>query len=233
LTDLWTTRDAQRLWPPEVLLNLGRRLICARYLAGHPIRSLRLCEDIAYNVRRVHGSRHSATLETCNLLAQLYTSTGQYYQKTAAQDKHAVELATEYYKKAIFVHEDLLRWLASDQSGVEDDEDEEDDIAAGILAEHGIHVQGGEKQGETNQTLIDKAAMAKTHLRLLKFAFQRLGSWPKPYAVYERLNANVFKAFNLTGVEGVEKWTAKGFGGGKAESTEGSFSGVSHWEILN
>jgi hypothetical protein len=184
-------------------------------------------------MRRAHGSRHPATLETYNLLAQLYTSTGQYYQKSATQDKHAVELATEYYKKALFVHEDLLRWLVSDQIGVEDGDDEDEDTAAAILTEHGIRVGDRESQGDANNVLIDKAAVAKTYLRLLKFAFQRLGSWPKSYTVYERLNAYVFKAFDLTGVEGVEKWTARGFGGGKAESNEGSFDGVRKWEIID
>jgi hypothetical protein len=143
-----------------------------------------------------------------------------------------MELATEYYKKAISVHEDILRWLVSDQIGVEDGDDEDEDTAAAILAEHGINVEDRERDGDANKAPIDKVAMAKTHLRLLKFAFQRLGSWPKPYAVYERLNANLFKAFELTGIEGVEKWTAKGFGGGKAESNEGSFGGVGQWDIL-
>ncbi|KAK3080720.1 hypothetical protein LTS18_013809 [Coniosporium uncinatum] len=236
LTDLWNTRDAQRSWPPQVLLNLGRRLICARYLANHPIKALRLCEDIAYNMRRVHGARHPATLETYDLLAQLYTSTGLQYAKGADKDKNAAGLASEYFKKAVLVREDLLRLVVSEQLGSEDDDDEDEDTAAAILAEHGVSVSGSangdDGRDQIDAPAMDKAQFARTQLRMLKLAFQRLGNWPRQYAVYERLNADVFRAFELQGVEGVEKWTAKGFGGGKAESQEGEFSTVKNWEIL-
>jgi len=236
LTDLWSTRDAQRFWPPQVLLNLGRRLVCARYLAKHPIEALYLCEDIAYNMRRVHGARHPATLETYDLLAQLYTSTGLQYAKGADKDKSAAGLASEYFKKAVLTREDLLRLVVSEQLGSEDDDDEDEDTAATILAEHGVSVNGsGSGDGGRDQIeapVIDKAQFARVQLRMLKLAFQRLGNWPRQYVVYERLNADVFRAFELQGVEGVEKWTAKGFGGGKAETQEGEFSAVKTWEIL-
>jgi hypothetical protein len=180
----------------------------------------------------VHGVHHSATLETYNLLAQLYTSTGQYYQKNVAQDKSAAGLATECYKKAVFVHEDLLRWFVNEQIGSEDDDGDDDDTAATFLAEYGSNGRNGTKQHLSGEPSIDKTKLVKKHLRLLKLAFERLGSWPKPYVIYERLSADVFKAFKLQGVDGVEKWIAKGFGGGKAESDEGSFTDVSDWEIL-
>ena len=50
----------------------------------------------------------------------------------------------------------------------------------------------------------------------------------------DALAAELFKTFGeqLKGVEGVEKWQVKGFGGGKAESNEGTFTGSSSWEIL-
>ena len=70
------------------------------------------------------------------------------------------------------------------------------------------------------------------HLRLLKFAYQRYGDWPKSYATYEKLNADVFRYFELKGIEGVEKWNAKAFGRGKAESGEGTFAAISDWDIL-
>ncbi|KAF2454326.1 hypothetical protein BDY21DRAFT_353647 [Lineolata rhizophorae] len=222
LTTLWNTRDAQRSWPSQVLLNLGRRLICARYLAGHPIKALRLCEDIAYNMRRVHGACHPITLETNLLLAQLYTSTGQSYQKNKAP-----ELANEYFKKALLVHEEMLRLLVNEGTGADDDD--ELDTAAALLAEHGVSVHSDHDQSEN----VDLSDVAKMHFFLLKFAFQRLGSWPKPYAEYERLNADLFRRFQWNDVEGTEKWQAKGFGGGKSESAEGSFAGVQSWEFAD
>lgn len=79
-----------------------------------------------------------------------------------------------------------------------------------------------------------RSRLVKEHLHLLKLAYQRLGQWPKQYAVYEKLNADLFKVFpsELKGSEGVEKWQAKGFGSGKAESNDGVFRGNSSWEIL-
>nr|POE74801.1 hypothetical protein CFP56_37332 [Quercus suber] len=228
LTSLWNTRDAQRSWPSEVLLNLGQRLIAARYLAGHPIKALRLAEDIAYNLRRVHGNRHPAVLDAFTLLAQLYTSTGQHYQN----EKNA-GLAAEYFKKSIVVHEDVLRWLVSDgNSAATEDDDDDEDTAAAILAEHGVKTEAGEQDSEVSDAV--KSQLVKTHLVMLRNAYQRLGSWPKEYAVYERLNAAVYRKYSgqLSGVEGVEKWTAKGFGAGKSQTTEGSFVGISDWEIL-
>lgn len=233
LNELWNTREAQRAWPADILLNLGRRLICARYLAGRQIKAIRLCEDIAYNMKRVHGIKHRATLETYDLLAQLYTTTGQNYQREVSKDSTAAGLAADHFKKAILVHEDVLRWLLSDSTGgAAGADDDDDDTAASILAEHGVHHEA--EQAESSLSDSQRSELIKHHLHLLKLSYQRLGSWPKPYASYERLNADLFKAFgeNLKGVEGVEKWQAKGFGGGKAESNEGTFGGSSSWEIL-
>jgi hypothetical protein len=74
----------------------------------------------------------------------------------------------------------------------------------------------------------------KTHLHLLKLAFQRDGQWPKAYPVYEQLNADVFAQYGsaLKGMEGVEKWSAKTYGNGKAEANEGAFIAPTQWDIL-
>jgi hypothetical protein len=52
--------------------------------------------------------------------------------------------------------------------------------------------------------------------------------------VYEQLNADVFAQYGsaLKGAEGVEKWNAKNFGNGKAESNEGAFKAPAQWDIL-
>lgn len=229
LTSLWNTREAQRTWPAEALLNLGQRLVCARYLAGHPVKAIRLCEDISYNLRRAHGISHPATLEAFQILAQLYTSTGLFYQKNAGSDKSSAMLSADYFKKAVLVEEDILRWFVAEVSGNQDDED---DTAAAILAEHGVQVSGPVDQ--TEEQSVDRSVEVKAHLHLLKLAFQRYGQWPKAYGVYEQLNADLFAQFGaaLKGQEGVEKWTSKGFGSGKAESTEGAFTAPAQWDIL-
>ena len=143
-------------------------------------------------------------------------------------------MANEYFKKALFVHEDILRLLVNDSIGADD----EDDSRSAILAEDGISVNGEQEEleplGEDGKP-VDKGKLALTHLRLLKYAYQRFGGWPKAYSEYERLNADVFRTFGseLKGVEGVEKWQTKGFGGGKAESIEGSFTGLKNWEFVD
>ncbi|EFQ95319.1 hypothetical protein PTT_06770 [Pyrenophora teres f. teres 0-1] len=245
LTKLWSTRDAQRSWPAEVLLNLGRRLICARYAAGHPIKAIRLAEDIAYNMRRAHGPRAPVTIETYELLAQLYTSTGQTYQAQAAKGEKTAGMATDYFKKAILVHEDILRVLVSNQdhtshSHADDDDDDDMDTTARLLAREGVNVKAsantpGSPTAALDSSTLDKSATALKHLHLLKLAYQRYGGWPKSYDEYEHLNAQLFRVFGTEskwkGVEGTEKWEAKGFGSGKAESQEGGFRGVQDWSF--
>ncbi|KAH7383257.1 hypothetical protein BKA66DRAFT_417658 [Pyrenochaeta sp. MPI-SDFR-AT-0127] len=235
LTTLWQTRDAQRSWPAEVLLNLGRRLICARYLAGHPVKAIRLAEDIAYNMRRAHGPRAPVTIETYELLAQLYTSTGHAYQAQAAKGEKTAGLAQEYFKKAVGVHEDILRLVVHEHGSGEDSDDDELDTAAALLAREGVSVKPSPNtpQSAPSSPSIDRSAIALKHLHLLKLAYQRLGGWPKPYDDYERLNAQIFRVFGAEaqwkGVEGTEKWDAKAFGSGKAETAEGGFGGVTDW----
>ncbi|KAF2681791.1 hypothetical protein K458DRAFT_391739 [Lentithecium fluviatile CBS 122367] len=235
LKTLWNTRDAQRSWPAEILLNLGRRLICARYLAGQSIKAIRLCEDIAYNMRRAHGPRAPVTIETYELLAQLYTSTAQTYQAKAASEKTG-PLAQEYFKKAIVVYEELLRLVVHTHgSGGGDDSDDELDTAAYLLAREGVSVgsQDGNQGDSSEQGSIDRSAIALRHLRLLKLAYQRYGGWPKAYDEYERLNAHIFREFGTDpkwkDVRGTETWDAKAFGSGKAESQDGMFAGVEDW----
>ncbi|KAJ4301643.1 hypothetical protein N0V90_003736 [Kalmusia sp. IMI 367209] len=238
LTTLWSTRDAQRSWPAQVLVNLGRRLVSARYLAGHPIKAIRLCEDIAYNMRRAHGPRAPVTIETYELLAQLYTSTGLSYQSKASTEKTG-PLATDYFKKALNVHEDILRILVQDDG---DDDSDDDDTAATYLAEHGASTNGSvdgrfAESLDQSASLINKPVLALHHLHLLKLAYQRVGGWSKPYAEYERLNASLFREFGgqeaWKGAQGVETWSAKGFGAGKAEKTDGAFVRVREWGIVD
>jgi len=236
LTTLWNTRDAQRSWPAQVLINIGRRLICARYLAGHPIKAIRLCEDIVYNLRRAHGPRALVTIETYELLAQLYTSAAQSYQAKASSEKTG-PLATEYFKKALSVHENMLSLLVH-ENGSWDDSDDELDTAMSLLVEYGAYANGGADSNHTeqaNQSSINRSALALRQLQLLKLAYQRLGGWSKPYEEYERLSADVFSIFGgkkeWKGVQGVEKWSAEDFGSGKAEAKDGAFEGLDDWGI--
>ena len=233
LTSLWNTRDAQS-WTPQMVSNLGRRLICARYMAGHPIKALRLCEDIAYNMRRTHGVSHPTTRDANVLLAQLYTSIGQYYLQQGTKDNNNTDLANQYFAKAMAVHEEMLKLLISDTAdGVMSDDDDLDSTGA-ILAEHGISLNVPSANDHVNDTA-HQGATAKEHLRLLKFGYQRLGSWPRPFSEYEKLIGQVLHSFEIDTKElqSPDKWQAKGFGGGKAESNEGTFEKVDSWQLVD
>jgi hypothetical protein len=189
-------------------------------------------------MRRAHGPRAPVTIETYELLAQLYTSTAQDYQAKATSEKTA-PLAQEYFKKAVNVHEDLLRLLVHEHgTGAGDDSDDEMDTAAYLLAREGVSVSsrdGKQTDPSADEGGIDRPATALRHLRLLKLAYQRLGGWPKPYAEYEHLNAQVFREFGADpkwkGVQGTETWDAKAFGQGKAEAQDGAFFGVGEWGL--
>lgn len=233
LTTLWSTREAHREWSPQTLHNLGRQLVCARYLAGHPIKALRLCEDITYNLRRTHGATHQTTRDMNVLLAQLYTSCGNYYIQHGTKDKSNVDLANQYFVKALAVHEEMLRLVVStdDPNGAMDDDDDWDSTGA-ILAEHGISLKLQDSNGHANGSDMDESAIAKTHLRLLKLAYQRLGYWPRSHDEYERLVARVQENFAATkDIQTPDKWQVKGYGSGKAESNEGAFENVGKWHL--
>lgn len=160
---------------------------------------------------------------------------GQTYQAKASSEKTG-PLAVEYFKKALGVHEDILR-LVVHEHGAGDDLDDELDTTAYLLAKEGINVkkQGDQPTQALDAENIDKSAIALRHLQLLKLAYQRLGGWPKSYEEYERLNAQVFRTFGgdakWKGVQGTEKWSAKDFGNGKAESQDGTFMGIEDWAL--
>ena len=186
-------------------------------------------------MRRAHGPRAPITIETYELLAQLYTSMGQTYQSKAASEKTGA-LAQEYFKKALVVHEDILRLMVHEH-GTGDDSDDELDTTAYLLAKEGVNVRKQENQPTPalEENNVDRSAVALRHLQLLKLSYQRLGSWPKAYEEYERLNAQVFRTFldepKWKNVQGIEKWSAKDFGNGKAESQEGGFDGLENWAL--
>jgi len=221
LTTLWDARETHRAWRPAVILALGRRLALARFLLNKQDLALHLAADIAYNLRRVYGSSHLATLEMNIFLSQMYVSTGLALQST----KGAGELARRYYKRAIGVHENVLRSLTLDPLGLNED----DDVTVLSSDPEPLELSGIVSKDASQGTY------ARRHLILLKHALERYGDYPKGYAEYEQLNADVFHTFaeELRGVEGVEKWNIKKFGNGKAGSDDGGLdANVKDWALV-
>ncbi|KAJ6134419.1 hypothetical protein N7523_000741 [Penicillium sp. IBT 18751x] len=224
LSSLWNSRNQQANWSPAITIQLARRYILARYMVGDALKASRLAEDIVYNCRRVNGARHHSTLEMSTLLTQLYTGIAQQYQSS----KGGQHMANKYYKKSAAVHENLLRVFVD--SDFEDFEDRLD----GSFSMDGSAVDIDLADSSNGLSSISEGEHVRQHLQLLKLSVQRLGDWPKDYAEYERLNAELFSEFKqeLSGVEGVEKWNLKSFGSGKAASDEDTFKlDFSSWEL--
>ncbi|KAF7713828.1 Uncharacterized protein PECH_000819 [Penicillium ucsense] len=223
LSGLWNSRNQRPDWSPAVTLQLARRYILARYLAGDALKASRLAEDIVYNCRRVNGARHQSTLEMSTLLSQLYAGIAQRYQA----EKGGQHMAHKYYKKIASVHETLLRTFVDPFHG---------DVEGGI--DGNMSMDGSSYDIEIGdsqiQSSISDVEQVRQHMQLLKLAVQRLGDWPKDFAEYQRLNDDLVDEFGdeLSGVERVEKWDVKKFGGGKASGDEDQLKvDAKMWEL--
>jgi tetratricopeptide (TPR) repeat protein len=96
LTTLWQARDTQSSWSSSTVVGIGRRLVETQFSHGHQDLAIQLCEDICYNLRRVWGALDATTLEMHVLLSSFYTATGNY-------------------RRALLVHEDVLRDTVGDK----------------------------------------------------------------------------------------------------------------------
>ncbi|KAK6078425.1 nacht domain protein [Seiridium cupressi] len=251
LTSLWSSRETLTDWPPTVTFALARRFILARYLVGESMAALRMAEHIVYNCRRVLGLRHPATLEISILLSQLYTGIAQKYQQVSNGNKSpsgGKDMANRYYKKSAAIHENILRVYSDEEYASVDGGALMEASFSGRSAAGGSMFDGGSPEsplmivfGDLPTNGHDKGQSdgqhVRQHMQLLKLALERLGDWPKEYAEYERLNADVFREYgnDLKGFEGVEKWNLKSFGHGKAESGEGLLrpEDYKNWELLD
>ena len=96
LYTLWQARHTQKSWSSSVVVTLGRRLVETQFARGNHSEAIHLCEDMCYNLRRVWGALDATTLEMHVLLSSFYTS-------------------VQNYRKAMLVHEDVLRDTVSDK----------------------------------------------------------------------------------------------------------------------
>lgn len=224
LSGLWNNRNQQANWSPAITIQLARRYILARYMVGDALKASRLAEDIVYNCRRVNGARHSSTLEMSTLLTQLYTGIAQRYQS----EKGGQHMANKYYKKSASVHENLLRVFIDPHFA---------DFEGGLDSSMSLDGSAYDidlADSSNGHSTVSEGEHVRQHLQLLKLSVQRLGDWPKDFAEYERLNAELFLEFrdDLQGIEGVEKWNLKSFGSGKAASNEDTLSlDFKSWEL--
>ncbi|KAF2812543.1 uncharacterized protein BDZ99DRAFT_413339 [Mytilinidion resinicola] len=93
LNGLWSSRIVQKTWSTNLVIWIGRRLVETRFCRNHNAEAIHLCKDIRYNLARVWGSLDPTTLQFTLLLSELYTATNQY-------------------KKAMALHDDVLGQIA-------------------------------------------------------------------------------------------------------------------------
>lgn len=117
LESLWKTRNGQKHWSEDTLINLAKLLISSRFLAdkdGHCHSAIHLAEDVKYNLSRTLGGLHPHTLAISELLSQLYTS-------------------AKHYADAINVHEEILQLIVSGDDG---DDRTPDEVRPRIAKKH-------------------------------------------------------------------------------------------------
>lgn len=140
---LWKSREVQKNWKPDTIIEIGRRFVQARYLHASKERrseAIRLCDDICYNLRRVWGSLDPKTLEMSNLLSQLYTNMG-------------------HYREAQGVHENVLRLVTEGDDGDDSTQDTMDSKTAlhqvELLKQSYLRLHGWDKSPEIYRDLIN------------------------------------------------------------------------------
>lgn len=235
LNQLWHTREAQTKWSQTQKLALAKRLIQASFAAGFTAQAIHLAEDIRYNVRRVQGSRSPGALEFYDLLSRLYTSAAVQLQHK--DDKAAKDQARSHFKKAMTLHEDVLK-LFVDASDDSDEDDDASDFASDMGSAPGS--PAASKVFGCGQSYLDEKQQREavaSRLRLLKLAYQRLGGWNKNAFEFEGLTNTVWSVYGES--LKVQKkdvlareWSMQGFGNGKAESRDDEFIAPGEWTIL-
>ena len=201
--------------------------------------AITLAEDILYNVRRVHGSRSPAALEFYELLSRLYTSAATQLQPK--DDKAARDLATAYRKKAMTLHEDVLKLFVNASDDSDEDEDGSEwgsDAGSRPGSPTPAHAVGcGHAYLSPTEQRERQLAAVRGHLRFLKLAYQRLGGWNKAAGEFETLTQAVWGVFGdeLKAPKKdvmAKEWSMQGFGQGKAEGRDDEFMVPREWTIL-
>ncbi|RYO85600.1 hypothetical protein DL766_009436 [Monosporascus sp. MC13-8B] len=77
LTILWRSREVQRGWSTDTVLQVGSCLVDAHVFAGHPDAAINLCNTLYYNVRQSRGALDPHALDLANRLTILLKRAGR------------------------------------------------------------------------------------------------------------------------------------------------------------
>ncbi|RYP10731.1 hypothetical protein DL764_000521 [Monosporascus ibericus] len=78
LTTLWRSREVQRGWSTDTVLQIGSCLVDAHVFAGHLDAAINLCDTLYYNVRHTRGALHPHALDFANRLTILLKRAGRF-----------------------------------------------------------------------------------------------------------------------------------------------------------
>lgn len=255
LNTLWTSREGQSSWPSDTVIDLGFRLVQAEFSAGNYRKAIRLCEDLVYNIKRVHGLKNPRLYSNWDLLAQLYTGYANHLLSEAAKQDPATKKVSEQnallnLRKAADIHLTALKQLV--ESGASDASDDDDDYGSSIsfnlrgspVTANGSGMNGANGNGDHHkhvrafQTREEELEVVRHHVRLLKLALQRAGGYSKPAKEYEtvtqRIASHYGEDLKLKDLEwSAAKWKVDGLPIGQAESQkqDGVFRVPARWEI--
>ncbi|KAH8670231.1 hypothetical protein BGZ60DRAFT_375664 [Tricladium varicosporioides] len=148
LKSLYSSREVQKKWSPDVVLAIGRRFVQASFLGNQSSRAIDICEAICYNLRQVWGSLDPKSLEMSDLLSHIYTASGNH-------------------RGAMRVHEEILRLVID---GDDDDDRTIDTVTPEVAREHLDHLKacyqrlgGWDKKGSVYEELVDHLLQMPEH----------------------------------------------------------------------
>jgi hypothetical protein len=260
LNTLWTSREGQSSWPQDTIIDLGLRLVQAEFSSGNYKSAIRLCEDIVYNIKRVHGVKNPRLYSYLNLLAELYTGYANHLLSEAGKQEPATKKVSEHtallhFRKAVDVHLTALKQLADADTADSDNDDDYQSISSFKLTSlpvanghshsnghshgtNGVKLNGGHKHIRSFQNREEELEIVRRHLRLLKLALQRAGGFHKPAREYEaltqRISAHYGEDLKMKDLEwNAARWKVDGqpLGQAEAQKQDGAFRVPARWEI--
>jgi hypothetical protein len=254
LNTLWTSREGQSTWPQETILDLGFRLVQGEFSAGNHKSAIRLCEDLVYNIKRVHGPKYARLYSYWNLLAELYTGRANQLLAEAAKQEPGTKKVSEqsalhYLRKAVEIHSTALKHLVDGDAADSGDDDDEYQTVTSFTStgsngvndtSNGVngHAAHEHRHARNFPSHDEELEIVRRHLRLLKLSVQRAGGFLHPAREYESLTKRVSihygEELKLKDVEwNAGKWKVDGMPLGQAESQkqDGAFSLPTRWDI--
>ena len=182
-------------------------------------------------MRRTYGIKSTRTTQFLGLLASLFISSGLDQMK-----RNNEMMAMKHFRAAIEIHVNALKALVHTED-IQDFHDDDLDSQVGSVASLGKNSLPNGGSPITASSDHEAEPAIREHLRLLKLAFQRSGSFTRPsHGDVDALTAKTWAEFHASLKMNKEdvlssKWSAHGYGDGKAASNQDEFRVPATWTI--